>query len=815
MDSASRSEKPLPRPPSGARYSQRPTFIPHLSCAKGDASENSESEGPAVNEGWSVDSLPASLHREPGLGEELECSSTPPRVNESGVPSATPNIIVRRSTVKTTDFDRGPCSSIKAGFTSTLESPLRTVQDPIPYPETMQKATTTSVRKSYNPNSAITSDEKNEKADHISTDSSQNMTPRARPKKPNPFRERLQSASPRTAPQTPLATTFSYDLNEGDIDQSPTPTYLASRKTGISVPPSPSKEDGKTEPPPRTAKRKSKIPRILSPKVPLNGEAIKDDAEALQKSQETAPANATAIPLPIRSSNSNDSGSTPADISPAVNGSNEAEALSASRAGSEVTDTTGEIEIGEARAVPTTKVSKGNYESTLEDPKARTPDNMKILPGGFKLKQLSIAGRPDGPTLRIDPDAERIIMGKREADKDKKVSKRRSGALRNIRRSTDSLLSSYISSKRNRKSSTDNDAEVSKQLEGQSQPRSFLPVKNLDIVKESPTPGRRTDSHTMSIRTVSETPKENVSPCSNKNGTRPSASIENPNGTINAQHGSPSGGAKNGEPSSRGRETHTLNGRINVNTPAKYSSPIPATPSERAAKEQVPTSMTRGHIPVRQASHASPRTPRREPNERMTFERMGFTNAPSAATPYASNPPLRTVRSETRTMPPKDHSTATTRKSRIPSGIPKTKTRGVFQGFRGLFTKNKSNGSKAAPDIAIGNVNAFASGRGTIGSSPVFNSSPSQRPKLGAAEVLSAVQSPRNLRVPNLHMTQSGPRIDDSPAMQDMSSITNLTMEVLAVARRESEVAKKQKLIAVSRNSIIIFGLVFRSGRAC
>ena len=776
------------------------------------------SEGPEADENWSVNSSATLLHREHESGEELGCSSTP-KAKESGIPSATPSTIVRNGTIKTTtDFTHAPCSSINIDSTSILGSPLQRFQESIPYPEAFRKTPSTSNCKSYNPNSTMSS-QKDTEPDHTNTGDTPSVTPKARPVKPNPFRDRLQSVSPGTAPQTPLgtsATAFSYDFDEGAIDQSPTPTSLPSRKAGIPVPAPPSKENSKTEPPPRTAKRKSRIPRISSPKSPLNalnGGINKEGAETLQESQGASAVNVTEIPFAISLGSNNNVANGPGGIPSAVAGSKEDEDLSTSHATSADADGTGELEIREARAVTATRVSKGKDEPTFEDPKARTLDNTKILPGGIKLKQLSIAGRPDGPTLRIDPDAERIIMGTEKEEEDKKAPKRRSGAMRNIRRSTDSLLSSYLASKRSRKSSTDNAAEVPMQAEAQPQPRSFLPVKNLDIVKESPTPARRTGSHKMSIRTVSEMPKENVSPYS----TQPSVGIKSPNGNMTPQLGSSCGEFKDVESSTRRRETHTLKDRINVNTPIKYSPPIPATPGKRAAKVQVPTSGGHGKIPVRQANYASPRTPRRQPNERMTFERMGFNNAPSAATPYTSNPTLRTVPSETRHKTPKEHFTATTRKSRIPSAIPKAKTRGVFQGFRGLFTKNKTSDSKATFDTAIGNGNGFANGHGIIGSSTMMSYSPSQRPNPEGADLLPTTQSPINMQVPNLRLTHSGPRIDDSPAMQDISSISNLTMDVLAAARRESEVSKKQKLISVSipeTRSILVLDFISRDDLA-
>ena len=739
--------------------------------------------------------------------EDVECLSTP-RVKEGGILSATPNTIVHCGINKATAESPNPRSSVNTGTALNSNNPFGFQEPNTQAASSMCHSLSrdsTMSRKSQSP-------AKDRSMDHNNANDSPAVTPTmvraGLIPKPNPFRERLQSGSPSTAPQTPQYTNtgaFSYNFDEGIVDQSPTPACLGRRKPALPANPSSSKKNDMARTSTRTLKRKSKIPRISSPTFRQNGGNNNGSIENLPKSQASSPGATSGIPLPLRlRTNKSDEVE---DTSPGINESKEAEDISSSSAESEVTDDIGEVEICEARAVTTTKIPKDKEEPATEEPEPNVADKVKLLPGGVKLRQLPISGRSDGPTLRIDPDADHLILGNADEEKGKKRPGRRSVTMKSFRRSTDSLLTNYLGSRRSKKPSVDDVAHLYQPETTQSQPRFHLPVKNAGIARELSVPVPRIDDpKKLSIRTVSGTPTKSTNPFLNTNGNGPSTDLNDSQKNCTEQGGSPYGGTKNGRPSTKPRETRTLNNGTNVNTPVKHGLNRPAGPSERGARGHTPNSGRRGQIPVLQSNYSSPRTPRTQPSQRMTFERMGFdnTNAPTAATPYAASKTPWAVRDETHYVPPRGNLASTARKSRIPS-IPKTKSsaRGVFQGFRGLFAKNKPGNSKETPSIVESDTDAPTNGIGELGNSPTLSHSRSRAFHTAGTDANPVLEPENNIRTHTLHAMVSETDLDDSPAMEDISSITKLTMDILGSARREQDLSKKEKLITVSFSALV------------
>ncbi|KAL1955060.1 hypothetical protein VTO42DRAFT_9049 [Malbranchea cinnamomea] len=639
--------------------------------------------------------------------------------------------------------------------------------------------------------------------DHSKVDESSTVTPTKQdsiPVKPNPFRDRLQaSMSPHATRQTSQSSdtgALNYDFDEVFSCQSPAPASVRSKKAALLAQSLTSKPSGNLENVRGLSKRKSRIPRISSPTVSASSPTNDGSNEGRPKLQAFTPGNKTSIPYPSRLLHKKCDGLH--TRSRAVDESKDAENQKPSFLESEGAEETGEVELCEARVATAIEIPKGNDGPNNDEP--ITSDNVKVLPGGVKLKQLSVAGRSNGPTLRISPDAERVIMGTGGEDSQDIRSGRRSGTRKDFRLSTDSFIGN-LTSKRKTRSPTDIAARSPKREETRTETKTLPGAKSTESAIGSPPHIRRTKSKQSTAKNVAGTPTKNpTNPFRQGSEISVSLYFNSPGKKFNEHGHTRHGNNRNEQDSIKAMEDGRPNDSFGAKSPIKYNNSRSTTPFERADLGNPPSPFRREEVQHAVASHVSRRARRRQSNEHIVPHRMK-TNGENASVGQLAHEPipgLETVRNPTHNMLPQKQRPSAARESKLlaVTAKPKFPTRGVFQNFRGLFAKNKDHLKGTSKVPAAG---AITSSEYNSHSNGAIASRNSIRLDQSRSQVFHSDQISDDLPARTLRPVYSVSQLAESPAMRDTNNISSLTMELLEAARLEQETSKKEKLIRIGK----------------
>lgn len=418
------------------------------------------------------------------------------------------------------------------------------------------------------------------------------------------------------------------------------------------------------------------------------------------------------------------------------------------------------------------------------------------------VREISTATPGHGPTLRISPDAERVIMGKDErgpavVSKEKSKGLVQSGSIRELRLSTETLFNNF--SQRCGKSSLSR-SSFSGRLEPEPSPlagKSVYKAKSADLGSRRPSRyrGRAKETPEKSTTgTVSRSTKFGTNPFfSNNESTLDSPSSGRSTATVfkagSHAHPEPEEASNptrfesgSGQPSMK-QDCAILNGNAapsNVdgsNNDRSTVRKINGTPNKESPRS------TRAHRPTATAQSSprknfgSPSPGQGTPSRPITTRVNAGRNGHAIISPVPKERAALTQRKRERR--PESGPAATRSEVKIKGP---TTTRGVFSNFRGLFTKHRVDPTKETSGIP----------------QPKHKSVSKLKTSSHATLAGSDNQGASNSASGHDAITGLVSAASQSPALSDTGTISRVAMDILDFARREADTSRKERLIKVS-----------------
>lgn len=616
----------------------------------------------------------------------------------------------------------------------------------------------------------------------------------------NPFRDRLRAAASSNKTESVFVDKkeFSYTFdNMAQTDQPATETVTDGVKDQLLCAPDHLETKGIGKFTPGHRQSVTKIPRF-SPTASYNNQD--DNGGETPKMRKFSPNGRSAIPVPSRFIYKNKPEDDP------TGGRHDTPNMYIPL-GKAVTRNSAPI--GDEKPLPTPEI--------VQSPKSKGDGAGDVsvhhsidLGNKVTVRQLSNTTPGHGPKLRISPDADRVIMGKKEngsaaGSKEKPKGLPQLGSIRDFRLSTENLFNNL--SQKCGKTSLSR-SSFSGRLEPEPSPlagKSVYKAKSADLGSRRPLryrgrpkelPGKGpenprpikfgTNPFLTSDESTPDYPSSGKSTATVfKAGTHAhpeSGEAKIPVGFVSG--GGQSSMQKNGAIMNANPSPSTAKGSNNDRPTVKRINATPKNESPRSTRTHRPTPSTQGS-PRKNFSQPSPgqATPSRPTTSRVNAGRNGH----AIISPV---PKARETLSQRKRIKRPESGTASTQSELKPKG---PTTRGVFSNFRGLFTKHKVEPTKETSGIPQpkhkSGSKSKTSSRATLANTDNH----------GASSSTNGQGSSAGAGVSGL-----GSELQ-SPAQSDTGMISHVAMEILDFARREGDTSRKERLIKVSSCTFFFF----------